>query len=393
MENNRYCRKKIHGIFGVKKSRFIILLLFLSTLFSVQANTDKNVRASILIADPDDILYSCTGHACIRMQSKALNLDYVFSYESEDVKSQIQTFLQGDLKMGLISAPTDEYLETLRQVGRGVREYELNLPNKVKTHLWEVLDNHVAAGMNLEYNYLERGCAYSIIGFLREALGDIPLKYGTMPRHFHMTRRELVDRVVRDYPWDRFFLYLLVGTKADLPCTMEEKIVVPQDLVDVLVNATVQGKTVLNKDYQTLIESTPKVKRLNTIATPLLFSILVLVLTFMGIWEDQWVLFIPLLLIQTVLGTGLLYLLSVSTLPCTTWNWLIIPLNPIPLILWKRRRLWGRPYAALLMLWVVAISVYPHRLTDTPYIILAVALSLLYFSVGKKKTYTDFKNR
>ena len=90
------------------------------------------VTASLLIMSPGDELYSCAGHACIRLECPTFNLDYCFSYESEQVSDKIFTFFMGKLKMGMFAIPTADYLKLGREDGRGVMQYRLNLPPDAK---------------------------------------------------------------------------------------------------------------------------------------------------------------------------------------------------------------------------------------------------------------------
>ena len=146
---------------------------------------------------PGDELYSCAGHACIRLECPTFNLDYCFSYESESVKEKVLTFFMGKLKMGMFATPTEEYLDLYRAAGRGVREYRLNLPIRVKQELWRVLDNHMLEGANLPYDYITHGCAHSALLMLKEALDTIPIAYGPWPEHLRrLNRRELTGRQI-----------------------------------------------------------------------------------------------------------------------------------------------------------------------------------------------------
>ena len=137
--------------------------------------TDENfVITSLLVASPGDVLYSKVGHCALRMQCPQHDLDYVFSYESEEVRHRVLAFLAGKLKMGMFAIPTDKYLSLYKEDGRGITEYTLNIPIEAKRNLWRVLDQHVAEGPNLPYDYITRGCAHSTLMMLKE--GIVPLQ-------------------------------------------------------------------------------------------------------------------------------------------------------------------------------------------------------------------------
>jgi hypothetical protein len=56
--------------------------------------------------------------------------------------------------------------------------------------------------------------------------------------------------------------------------------------------------------------------------------------------------------------------------------------------LWRWRRWWCLPYAIVIALWIIIVLLWPHSLTDTPFILLSVALIVSYVKMyieNKKK--------
>ena len=349
---------------------------------------DDFVIASLVVADPGNILYSRVGHLGIHMECPDHNLDYVFSYESEDVRHKVPAFLAGKLRMGMFAIPTAEYLEQYRKEGRGVREYRLNLPIDVKRELWRVLDNHMLEGANLPYDYITYGCAHSALMMIKEALDTIPIEYGPWPERFLTeTRRELTARYMADSsPWSWCFLYLISNGSIDRECSLEDKLIMPGDLVEVLQKARVQGCTMLESEAHLLLDGKPMPVR--PFVTPLMVSLLLLLLTALCVvLKKSWMDYV-LLALQTLLGIITVYLVCFSKLCCTEWSWLIIPFNPLPLLAWHWRRHWALPYAVILVLWIVFILLWPHRMTDWPYVVLTASLVLSYVGI-----FVNEKNR
>ena len=126
---------------GMLRFTLVIVIVFLASLgvSAQEADTTKYdedfVKTSLIIASPGDMLYSKVGHCAIRMQCPQYKLDYVFSYESEDARQKVLTFLAGKLKMGMFSVPTDEYISSYKKEGRSVTEYTLNIPIDAKRNL------------------------------------------------------------------------------------------------------------------------------------------------------------------------------------------------------------------------------------------------------------------
>ncbi|MBR3937833.1 MAG: DUF4105 domain-containing protein [Bacteroidaceae bacterium] len=346
----------------------------------VPEQVDSNfVIASIIIADPGDVLYSTVGHVGIHMQCPEHNLDYVFSYESEDARSKVLRFLSGKLRMGLAAIPYQEYLDMFRPQGRGVKEYTLYLPIEVKRNLWRVLDNHLMEGMDLPYDYMNRGCANSTLKLLMEGMDTLKISFGKWPQKFNLTRRELTEIQMKNVPWTWCFMNLICNGQIDAPCNKIDKVIMPADLIEVLKDATVQGKPLMQKEPTTLLPDNHIVKP--CLFTPFVLSILVLLLTILCAVYKSGIMDYTLLAVQTILGLITIYLVFFSTLPCTEWSWLIIPFNPLPLIFWKWRQKWSLPYAIIIGIWALVMWLWPHTLTDATYIVLAIALIASYINI------------
>ena len=373
--------QQLNRVVAVFFCMFISLFAFAQNQENPDTITDENfVITSLLIASPGDVLYSKVGHCALRMQCPKHSLDYVFSYESEDVRHRVLAFLAGKLKMGMFAIPTQDYLNTYKEVGRGVTEYTLNIPIEAKRNLWRVLDEHVAEGANLPYDYITRGCTHSTLMILKEGIVPLQLEYTSFPQTFQiMTRRELTGLQMKGNPWTWCFLNLMVNGSIDADCSNEEKIIMPADLVDVLLHASIDGKPLITAEPNIIT----KVAHTESTCwfTPLLLAIILLVITIIAallkwnFWDYV------LLAIQTVLGIFTLYLVAFSSLCCTEWSWLLIPFNPLPLIFWKWRRHWALPFAVIIGIWCVAMTAYPHQLTDTTFVVLSVALIVPYVNM------------
>ena len=90
--------------------------------------------------------------------------------------------------------------------------------------------------------------------------------------------------------------------------------------------------------------------------------------------------------VVTVLGGVMTYLIVFSALPCTDWNWLIIPFNILPILVWHWRRYWALPYAGVIVLWCAVMAgelLWGHVLVDWPHILLAITFALLLLKRAK----------
>lgn len=341
------------------------------------ASPDENfVIASVMVAGPGEELYSRLGHAFLRMQCPDYGMDYCFTYESEDVSQKVLSFLGGGLRMGMMAQPTDEFLSHYALSGRSVTEYGLNLPVAVKQNLWRILDGKVEQGASLPYDYMERGCAYSTFNIVKEAMGIRPLAFGVWPDDFRMTRREVVCSRLDDAPWMRLFLNIITNGEIDDDVPYQEKTITPEFMLEAMKIASVDGHPLLAEGKEILPQTVgvPESPWL----TPMKVALLLLVLTLIGALAANRLMLYVILCIQTVLGLFVCYLLFFSSLCATESSWLVIPFNPLPLLLWKWRRYWEIPAAGVLLVWGAAMALGGAYLTDPALIILDFCCAAAY---------------
>lgn len=330
------------------------------------------VNAYYVVCNPGGALYMIFGHACLHLVCPAYNLDYYFSYESEDAAEKFWQFIKGDLKMGMATMSPEEFLEPYIKDGRGVIEYELNLPIDIKRELWRVLDEHALEGMELPYDFESRGCAYACLLAIEEALQGKQICFAPWSIDFERTRREICYDFAKDsYPWNLFVLMTIVGTDGDKEVDYKDKLVLPNVLRDALQEATLNGEYILSKEGNVVVPSTIQHKK--PLVTPNMVALALLVLVVVGWLTKRPYMDWLMLALVTMIGAIETYLVIFSSLPCTNWNWLIIPYNLLPAIAWKWRRYWALPYAGLLVAWTIGMAVPAHRLVDPSMLILTVA--------------------
>ena len=356
------------------------------------------VEVSLVVCNPGELLYSSFGHVMLRLRCRTFGLDNVFTYESEPIYDNWARFLQGDLKMGMYAIPVDSMLRPYRDDGRGVVEYMLHLSPTQEQNLWRIMDEMVEKGANQPYDYYNHGCALSVVHVLSQAVGRQRIKYAPWPKKFDSTMRELgYECVTRSGQfWNRFVLMTLAGSDIDGTLPQERKLIVPTDLAETWQRATLDGHPLLESTPRVLVEHTLKSKQ--TRITPLMVSVLLLVLSLfsffvrntrisgLGIVAQS--IDYLVLACQTIIGIFVSYTVIFSTLPCTTWNWLIIPFNILPAICWYWRRYWALPYVGICLVWIVVMLLWPHRLVEPAHILLALSFSIILLKqwwVAKEK--------
>lgn len=353
---------------------------------SVIVAPDENfVRAYVVVASPGTVMYSAMGHACLRLVCDTHNLDFIYSYEGESSEDNIVRFFMGDLMMGCRAVTSQEYLKDYADEGRGVNAYELNLPIAVKQRLWQQMDNRLMEA-DVPYDYINRGCAISVSHWIRDAIDKDSLTFASWPEKFERTRKEMGGDSVKN-EWLRL-LFATITTGAaeytDLP--YEEKVTIPTELVEVLQGATAYGRRLLSKEPVVLLKQTCVVD--TPFVSPLMVALILLVLAIANLYLHSKYIRWSFWTFQFVVALFITYLVVLSDLPCTEWNWLIIPFNPLPVIMWRWRKYWVYPFVAICVVWMIGLLLYPHQVVVPAHYVLVLttmvsALELKEFSLTR----------
>ena len=357
----------------------------------VPENPDEDfVRAYVMVADPGKEIYSALGHACLRLVCPSQDMDYVFSYEGEDVPHQLAQFFAGKLKMGVRGVAAEEYIAQYRPEGRKVHQYELLLPIHVKQRLWMLMDEHVEEE-DVPYDYVERGCAVSTLQWIIDAADPDSLQFGPWPSSMQRTRAEMGCDSVQN-PWMRHILCTFTsGVAGDTELQPHEKVLAPRMLPQILARATYNGHPLIasadsikatlpaNFDEEWTPTLSPLKVAVKCIPTaPTLWAAALLLLALIGRWRKQLPWCLPTLIVGTLMTLFVSYLMFFSSLPNNEWNWLILVFNPLPLLLWKWRGKWGKTYFIYTCAWAVAMLFWPHFVLCPAHLILGIGWALCF---------------
>lgn len=352
---------------------------------TIDRTAEDFVTVSLLVADPGAASYSVFGHACLRMQCPTFSLDYCFTYESESVKDRIGRFLAGNLYMGLFAVPTKEYCEDFQLEGRGVYEYKLILPAWAEQNLWRILDEHVAQGGCIQYDYFKRGCTITCVNFIRKALGSKLITYNGLETN--MTTRDYAYDYMKNAPWVWFAWNFICGIDGDKLLPGDKQLMIPGELVKAWQNATIDMVPVISQEPKVLVDGKPQWNE--NWFSPMVLALLILCLSIANLFWNKscfdWIM----LAAQTIVGGFMMYLICFSDLCCTSWNWLIIPFNILPAIFWHWRKYWALPYACALLIWcgvMAASMLWGHILMDWSHILLVLAWTLVLTKQGLVRT-------
>ena len=338
---------------------------------SLDSITDENfVTSSLIVAEPSNVVYSVMGHCALRMECPSEQLDYCFTLESDTELGDFIKFFSGKCMARVVSIPTSDYLQVFEAEGREVKQYPLNLHIKEKQLLWKNLDDEEMTPPHLRFNFLNTNCMMMSILMIEQSLIDEQLDFSNVPDYMKDVNGVRIRRHSEHSPWSQFLYITLYGASADSKIEIEKSLS-PTTIEEVLnqvsiINDDGEKRPIFNGNPETVVPSkhlywksslTPRI----VFGAILLFVLLLTI----GEWWFGWkrlpgIIDITLLIIQTILGVLLLYFSLYSNLFGSQWNWYLIPLCPLPAILYllfRKNQNYYKVYlvyAAILALFIVA---------------------------------------
>lgn len=271
--------------------------LYVDTIFHDHVNRQAEdfVIVSLCVADPttwqQDML-GTNGHAWLRLQCPVFDLDNSFSYECESAEDNLWKYFKKDLKMGLFCYSTESQMAVYRKWNRTIHEYRLNLPPDAEQRLWEIMDNHVNNGVKLPMDMYKRGCAISLVHFVNEALEDTKIEYHEWPEEvLEKSRYQIIYDRYADYPWIRLAAcWWALDKRFDAPCSNEEKLIMPDILVEAWSRATLNGEPFMI-DQGELVSGKDVMPVSKTYFTPIvalvLFLLMIIGMVGLVIWRKR----------------------------------------------------------------------------------------------------------
>ena len=352
------------------------------TAYQLLPDSSNFVTVSLLVTTPTDNPYSVFGHASLRMECPIHQLDYVFTFENDVNVNPFMTGIAGKAMGKFVAVPTHEFLNYVKEDGRGSTQYELALTLHEKQNLWRLLDEEVIHGESKHFNLLTSNCLSSSLVKVRECLQDEYIDWGTPQFPYSLCTGDYFRYAIKNHPWVEF-LFIMVGGRvydeyiqADLRLTPELSIPMMQQAQIVNLKTGVR-RPMLTGEKETLVEAIV-VPKPSAITPVWVFGVLFLLAILITLAEHFCKLtLIPrifdaiLLLWQTFLGLLLLFVAFYSELFGSLLNWYLIVFNPIPSLLWLfcRKKSWYRHvwgiYIVVLILFLLATPLLP--VLDAPH--------------------------
>lgn len=338
------------------------------------AERDDFVTASLVIGSPLPAIWSVFGHATLHMECPSEGLDYMFTFESDTNVDAFLTGVAGKAQAKYVAVPAQVYIDDARKEGRELRQYRLNLTLNERKELWRRLDEEMMAGAYRHFNLLYTSCVSTTVQTVESILQGEHLEWGPTPYLMTLCDGDYFRHAARLNPWTEFTFVTFFGTAYDHHGPFMRK-VTPENLATLLSEARLVNDTTG--------ESRPVLADAGTVLLPLgksdytappspmlvfgaLLVLTLLVTTIERLTGWKWLgtaYDLLLFMAQGLAALLLLYMTFGSELFPTRWNWYLLPMLPVPFVLWALQRR-GRHIARWWIAYSIVLIVF---LTATPF--------------------------
>lgn len=209
-------------------SLLITLLLSLSPMANI----------SLLTCEPGQPLYERYGHTAIRVCDPMQRIDYVFNYGlfSFEDSHFYWHFVQGQTWYELGIQPYHQFVAEHRYEHRNVHQQTLLLSPLEKEAIFQALmTNAQPENSKYLYNFVFDNCATRPYHLLQTTLGDsIRSSYIGWEG---VSYREFIHHYTRPGSWAEFGINLVFGYKADQLISGDERLFLPEALMQWMAHA------------------------------------------------------------------------------------------------------------------------------------------------------------
>ena len=398
---------------------FLIALVTLCLPVRASETVSDSVRVSLLTCEPGSEIYSLFGHTALRYENPSRKQDWVFNYGVFSFKTPnfVMRFVRGetDYQLGVVPFAYFEAEYGLR--GSSVYQQELNLTDTEKARLFALLEeNYLPKNRTYRYNYFYDNCTTRARDKVEEAIeGKVVYPEGDKSKTF----RDIIRQYTDGHEWSAFGIDLCLGAEADEPIDERRQMFAPFYMLDFAREAMIhRADTVMplvKKETKAVDVSEKRAdvfekhagvleKREDVfLPSPMACAVAWLVMTLLVMmWSLRrgkipWLWDILLFGAQGVAGCIIAFLFFFSVHPTVGSNWLLVMLNPLPLLylpvmVYKgikgKKDVFHGINATVLTLFIVIMPFLPQKFNAT---IVPLAANLLVCSIAHLIIYNRMK--
>lgn len=301
-----------------------------------------SLAVSLITCEPGPQIYELYGHTAIRIRHMRTGDDVAFNYGmfNFDAPNFVMRFVLGETDYMLGVYPYEDFLEEYRLRGSKVIEQTLNLTAQEKERLLRALaENARPENCTYRYNFLYNNCTSQAHDIIERCIdGAIVYPVDNKEESY----RQIIHYYTAGSPWSEFGQDILLGAAADRPISQREKMFAPLFLEKYAGEAVIQSPDGTNRP---LVSDTRTIMPYNAMEenagfpvppTGVFGAMLVatVLLCIIGIRRRKifWGWELLLMVIQGAAGCLVAFMFLFSEHPTVSTNWLIVILNPIPII-------------------------------------------------------------
>ena len=396
----------------MRRFLFSFVLFMVSLPYCGWGSVSDSVRVSLLTCAPGSEIYSLFGHTALRYENPAKGEDWVFNYGlfSFDTPNFVYRFVKGetDYQLGVIPYRYFEGEYAMR--GSSVYQQELNLTDKEKENVIRLLrENYLPANRVYRYNYFYDNCTTRARDKVEQGIeGKVVYPESEKMCSF----RSIVREYTAGHEWSAFGIDLCLGSEADESIDERKQMFSPFYMLeyargamihraDTIVPFVKEEKLLLDfssKD-EGVFEKDEDISLPSPWACALIWWVLTFVVTALGIKNGKvyWLWDILLFGAQGLAGCIIAFLFFFSIHPTVGSNWLLMILNPLPLLYMPfmiYKAIKGKTdvfhviNTMVLLLFIILMPIVQQKFNVT---VLPLALNLLTCSVGHLIIYNRRK--
>ncbi|MBO7417247.1 MAG: DUF4105 domain-containing protein [Bacteroidaceae bacterium] len=321
--------------------RGLLLLILIASVTEAKAQRDS-LCYSLLTCEPGRQIYELYGHTAIRQKDFRTGTDIVFNYGLFDFNTPhfIRRFTLGETDYVLGYSTFDSFSMEYLHRGSTVHEQVLNLTQDETERLRDLLlENLKPQNRTYRYNVLFNNCSTMAIDIIEKAVeGSV-----TYPHPAEgLTFRKLLEEKTSVRPWSRFAVNMVMGALTDLPLEYRQDAFSPMRLMNLAEKAVITDTHSVTRPL--CLPATEIVRPGNGVdfgkpaLTPVQVMFIILMVTIIisltGWITGRILWFYDILLFgaQGIAGLVIATLYLFSEHASVDTNWLVICLNPLPLI-------------------------------------------------------------
>lgn len=307
----------------------------------VKAQNDS-INAYLLTCEPGKAIYELYGHSAIWIEEVSKGYDEVFNYGLFIFNTPhfVWRFTLGKTDYLLGSETLDYFLQEYQERGSEVYAQRLNLSNAEARRLYDLLiDNKRPQNRVYRYNFLFNNCATMAIDKIEQSISGSVTYRQSSP---DLTFRDILTEHTAVRPWSQFAIDLIIGAQGDRPVEYRQEAFAPRHLMNLASDAVITDSAGVTRP---LVSQTIPLTRpdhgvdfgkplFSPLQTAWMVLLTVLLLSLIGWYNNRafWAVDAVLFGIQGLGGIVLALMFFFSEHPTLDSNWLVVCLNPLPLI-------------------------------------------------------------